>query len=179
MRLFIALDLEELKSYFKEIQKQIPADPIAKIKPVSAFHLTLKFLGEIENPDKIKQALEKIEFSKLKLKLTPKLGVFPSESYIKVVWVGLEENKELEKLQKDIHKAILHIREDFKFIPHLTLARVKFLNNQEEFIKTIRSIKVEPKEITIDKFKLIKSELTPEGSVYTDLASFPQSLYEG
>ncbi|MBW2996290.1 RNA 2',3'-cyclic phosphodiesterase [Candidatus Woesearchaeota archaeon] len=172
MRLFIALDLEELKDYFAEIQKQIPADPIAKLKPVSAFHLTLKFLGDIENPDEIKKALEKIKFQPLKLKLTKQLGVFPSESYIKVVWVGLEENKELMKLQEDIHKAIPHIREDFKFTPHLTLARVKFIKDREKFMKKVKSIEVEPKEIEIKEFKLIKSELTREGAVYTDLAEF-------
>ena len=100
------------------------------------------------------------------------MGVFPSESYIKVVWVGLEENKELMKLQEDIHKAIPHIRDDFKFLPHLTLARVKFINNKEEFVKTIKEINIEPKEITLDKFKLIKSELTREGPVYEDMDVF-------
>ncbi|MBD3355104.1 RNA 2',3'-cyclic phosphodiesterase [Candidatus Woesearchaeota archaeon] len=176
MRLFIALDLKELEDYFKKIQKQIPAEPIAQIKPVSSFHLTLKFLGEINNPDEIKKSLEKIKMQGLKLKLSPKLGVFPSESYIKVVWVGLEENEDLIQLQKDIQKAVPHIRDDFKFLPHLTLARVKFIRNKEAFVKKIRSIKVDPKTVEIKKFKLIKSELTRKGAKYTDLTSFPQSL---
>jgi len=178
MRLFIALDLEELKDYFKKLQKQVPAEPVAKLKPVSSFHLTLKFLGEVDKKEaeKIKETLSKIKMPKLKLKLSPNLGVFPSESYIRVVWVGLEGNSQLIQLQKDIQKAIPHIRDDFKFLPHLTLARVKFIKDKKAFKKAIKSIKVEPKEIIIDNFKLIKSELTPKGAVYTDLASFPQSL---
>lgn len=176
MRLFIALDLKELEDYFKKLQKKIPAEPVAQIKLVSSFHLTLKFLGEVDDSDEIKKALKDIKMPKLKLTLAPKLGVFPSESYIKVVWVGLENNDKLIQLQKDIQKAIPHIREDFKFLPHLTLARVKFIRNKEAFVKKIRSIKVEPKTVEIDKFKLIKSELTRKGAKYNDLTSFPQSL---
>jgi 2'-5' RNA ligase len=175
MRLFIALDLEELKDYFKEIQEQLPFG-ISKLKPVSSFHLTLKFLGDVEEDklDELKQALSAVKFKPLKLKLAEALGVFPAESYIKVVWVGLEGNDELLKLQKDIEKALepFHFRKDFEFMPHLTLARVKFIKDKPAFIEKLKAIKVEPKEITINKFKLIKSELTREGPVYTDLAKF-------
>lgn len=175
MRLFIALDLEELKDYFNEIQKQIPTD-IAKIKPVNAFHLTLKFLGEVdkEKSEKIKQALSTIKFKPLKLKLTKELGFFPDKNYIKVIWIGLEENKELLDLQKQVEQSVhkYHMRGDFKFIPHLTLARVKFINDKEEFLDKIKKIKLKQKTITLESFKLIKSELTETGSVYEDLKIF-------
>ena len=171
MRLFIALDLKELKSYFNEIQEQIPRD-IAKIKPVSSFHLTLKFLGEIQDSEEIKSALKNIKFKPLKLKLTKELGFFPSKSYIKVVWIALKENKTLMQLQKDINQALIHIRDDFKFVPHLTLARVSFIKDREAFTKAIDNIKLKSKEITIKKFKIIKSELTSEGPIYEDLGVF-------
>ena len=44
-----------------------------------------------------------------------------------------------------------------------------FIKDKEEFIKKINQIKLEEKEITINEFKLIKSELTPEGSKYKTL----------
>ena len=172
MRLFIALDLEELKDYFKKLQQQIPSD-VAKLKPVSSFHLTLKFLGETDKLDEIKQALSIVKFKPIKLTLD-KIGVFPAESYVRVVWIGLKGNDELKQLQKAIESSLekLHFRKDFEFLPHLTLARVKFVKEKPEFLKKLKSIKVEPKGITIKEFKLIKSELTREGPVYTDLAGF-------
>ena len=60
MRLFIAIDFKEQEDYFKELQKQIPED-IAVIKKVDSFHLTLKFLGDVEEPhlDQLKQMANK------------------------------------------------------------------------------------------------------------------------
>ena len=175
MRVFIALDLEELKDYFKEIQEQIPKD-LAKIKLVSSFHLTLKFLGEIdiEKEKRIKEELNKIKFKPFKLKLTKKLGFFPDRNYIKVIWIGLENNKELIKLQKQVERLIskYHMRIDFKFTPHLTLARIKFINDREEFFYKINKIKRKEKTLNITSFKFIKSELTEKGSIYTDLGIF-------
>ena len=61
MRLFIAIDCNELKDYFKELQNKID-NSFAKLKPVSAFHLTLKFLGEVpDNVEAIKEKLETIQ----------------------------------------------------------------------------------------------------------------------
>ena len=47
MRAFIAIDFND-DEYFKKIQEQIPTDT-AKIKPTTSYHLTLKFLGEVED----------------------------------------------------------------------------------------------------------------------------------
>jgi len=174
MRLFIAIEFADAKDYFKELQKALPSD-VAKIKLVHTFHLTLKFLGDVfeEKVDKLKEKLASVHFKPLKLKLK-EVGVFPAESYVKVIWVGLQENKALEKLQKDIEKVLeeFHFRKDFSFVPHLTLARVKFISDREKFMKVLKEINVEPKEVEIKKFKLIKSTLTKEGSIYEDLGVF-------
>ena len=177
MRLFIAIDLKELKDYFTEIQKQMPSD-IAKLKLVKSFHLTLKLLGETDKMEEVRAALSKVKFKPFKLKLAKKLGVFPSESYIKVVWVGLEGNDELKKMQKQIEEVLesFHFRKDFEFMPHLTLARVNFINDKQKFMEKIKSIKVEPKEVMVKEFKLIKSELTKEGPVYEEKGVFSQPM---
>ena len=174
MRLFIAIDCKELEDYFKELQAQIPTD-IAKIKTVNTFHLTLKFLGDVfeEKVEDVKAALSSIKFKPFKLKLD-KIGVFPSEGYIRVVWIGLKDDDHLSKLQKDVELVLdkFHFRRDFEFMPHLTLARVKFINEKEKFVESLKKIEVEEKEVEVKEFKLIKSELTKQGPIYTDLGVF-------
>ena len=171
MRLFIAIDFNELKDYFIELQSKIDKS-LAKLKEVSAFHLTLKFLGEI-NDDKvelIKEKLKEIKFTPFSLTLD-QIGVFPSENYIRIIWMGVKPTEEVIKLQESIENALkkFNFKKDFKFHPHITLARVKFVKDKEKFIKNLKDIKVEEKGVEVRDFRLIKSTLKPEGPVYEDL----------
>ena len=92
LRLFIALDFpKQICSKLFYLQDKITPD-IAKIKWVEEenFHITLKFLGEV-NEDKIPAIKEKLSLIKFKdiLSSINQSGVFPSNSYIKVIWLGL------------------------------------------------------------------------------------------
>jgi len=169
MRLFVAIDLDE-EDYFKKIQEQIPE---AKSTYAKTFHLTLKFLGETDKKDEIVEVLKKIKFKSFKLNTTH-IGVFPSENYIKVVWVGLDDNKDLIKLQEDIEKTLepFNFKKDFDFHPHITLARIRFIPDKKGFIEKLKQIKPEKKEFDVKEFKLIKSELTSEGPVYENVEFF-------
>lgn len=173
MRLFIAIEFEEISDYLKQLQGQIPE---AKATFPKQFHLTLKFLGEVadDNVDKVKEKLKTVDFESFKLKLD-EIGVFPNEKFIKVVWVGLEDGNKVNKLQQQIEAALERMfGKDNKFHPHITLARVKFIEEgkKEGFIDKLKKIEVEQKEIEIKNFKLIKSELTKQGHVYEDLEVF-------
>jgi len=171
MRLFVAIDLDN-EDYFKQIQGQLPE---AKATYPKAFHLTLKFLGETDKQDEIIKALENITFKPFRLKTT-EIGVFPSESYIRVVWLGLEDNDDLKKLQEDIEKALegFNFKKDFDFKAHITLARIKFIRQEDkkDFVKSLKEIKFVEKEFEVKEFKLIKSELTRQGPIYEDVANF-------
>jgi 2'-5' RNA ligase len=176
MRAFIAIEMpEEIKEILLDAQKQIDTEK-AKIRPAKAFHLTLKFLGEVDETkiEEIKQKLKEIKFDSFETSLT-NIGVFPDENYIRVVWVGLNdpENK-ITNLQKEIDSKIelLDFKKDTRFHPHLTLARVNFVEDKERFIKNLKEIKIKKETFQITEFKLIKSTLTGEGPVYEDLASF-------
>lgn len=166
MRLFIAIDLDN-NAYFSKIQDQIPS-AIATIP--KEFHLTLKFLGETEKQEEIIEKLGKIRFKAFKLNAT-KIGVFPSEEFIQVVWVGLDDNIALFELQKEVEEALkdFGFKKDYDFVPHITLARIKYIKSDQkkEFVKKIKEIKIENKSFEVNEFKLIKSELTPDGPVYT------------
>lgn len=173
MRTFIAIDFHSLEGYFKDLQKQILTD-LAKIKLVSTFHLTIKFLGEVPDSEieKIKDLLKEIKVKPFNVELT-NIGVFPSEDYIKVVWVGFEDNKSIINLQQKIEEKLQNIfKREKRFHPHITLGRVRFVKDKEAFVQSLKEIKVEKKNFEVAGFKLIKSTLTSEGPVYEDLAGF-------
>lgn len=174
MRLFIAIDFNELNGYFCELQSKMDKS-LAKLKEVSAFHLTLKFLGEVpdDKVDLIKEKFMSIKFKPFSLRWD-KIGVFPNENYIRVVWVGVEPKEEVVELQKNIEDSLKEFgfKKDFKFHPHITLARVKFVNDKGKFIKNLKDIKVKDKKIEVKDFRLVKSTLKPEGPVYEDIEIF-------
>ena len=169
MRLFIALDFSTLKDYLTEVQNSIK--DLAKMTLPKDFHLTLKFLGEVpeDKISKIKETLNNISFNKFSVELD-NAGFFPSESYIRVVWVGIKPIDKVNELQKLIDNSLSQIfSKDSRFHLHITIARVKFIKDKKQFIETIKSIKLENKKIDINDFRLIKSTLTPDGPIYKDL----------
>jgi len=174
MRLFIAIDFNELKEYLSGLQSKIDKS-LAKLKEVTTFHLTFKFLGEVpeDKVELIKEKLKEIQFKPFSLTLD-KIGVFPSESYIKVIWIGVTPHDQVIKLQKNIENSLkeFNFKKDNKFHPHLTLARVKFVKDKDRFVKNLKEIKIEEKNIEVTDFRLVKSTLKPEGPIYEDLGVF-------
>jgi len=174
MRLFIAFDIsDEAKEELLKAQSELKkAD--AKLTLAKEFHLTLKFLGEVEDKkvDEIKDRLSKVRFEQFDAELDG-TGVFPTEDYIRVVWVGLEPKDKITTLQQKIEEALLGMfLKDTRFHPHLTLARVKFVKDKKGFIEKLKKIKMEKKAFSLSIFKLIKSTLTPKGPVYEVLEEF-------
>lgn len=174
MRIFIAIESpESFNNYFKELQNTIKND--IKATFTKSFHLTLKFLGEIEEikVEKIKALLKKIKFSSFNLSLS-NIGVFPNENYIRVVWIGLNPVDKIITLQQKIDTTLsdLDFKKEKKFHPHITLARIKHIKDKREFIERLKKIKIKKLDFTLNKFKLIKSTITPEGPIYEDLGNY-------
>lgn len=176
MRLFVAIEIPEgIKEYLTQIQEKIEQNK-AKIRLVNKMqmHLTLKFLGEaqLNHVEKIKDELKKIKFDVFSVFLDS-IGVFPSENYIRVIWVGLKPKNDILKLQGKIDDKLKKLFEKEKnFKAHITLGRARFIDDKIRFMKMLEKIKVESKKIDIDCFKLIKSTLTGQGPVYEEIEVF-------
>jgi 2'-5' RNA ligase len=171
MRLFIALDIcKEVRSHLSSLQKQLPD---SESSLAVEFHLTLKFLGEVDDKQVpgIISCLRDVRFSKFTAR-TGGLGVFPSEKMVRVVWVGLEPEDKISALQKSISSVLPDFADDHEFHPHITLSRIKFVKNKSSFIKKLKSIKTKEIEFEVSAFKLIKSNLMPEGPVHEVIAEF-------
>lgn len=172
MRLFIAIDFNELKDYFVYLQTQLPKN--AKLSLTKAFHITLKFLGEVQpdKAEKIVAILKKIECVAFSVFLDS-IGIFPTENYIRVVWVGIKPEDKILELQKNVDELLNPMfKKEKDFKAHITIARVKYPEDKKAFLEGLKKIKVENKKIDVKIFKLIKSTLSRQGPIYEDLAVF-------
>lgn len=172
MRAFIAIEIpEEINKILKGIQKKF--EGLGKINFTKGpYHLTLKFLEDVteDQVSKIKTVLKDIKLKPFELELT-ELGVFPNENYIRVIWVGVKGGR-INELQQQIDSRLTAMfKKDTRFHAHITLGRVKFIKDKER-IKELLRTKIPNQKFEVNEFKLIKSELTPEGPKYEDLEIF-------
>lgn len=175
MRCFICIDLpREVQSELARLQSELPSDSkLILVKPKD-IHLTIKFLGDIDEnkAERIKDLLKKLNFQKFKAKINGS-GFFPTPSFIRVIWAGLEPKAEFEKIHAIVDKllSLEEFKPDKEWQNHATLARVKWIRDKNAFIEQIKQIKLKPIEFTVDNIKFKKSTLTPEGPIYEELLS--------
>lgn len=171
MRVFVEVPLpDELKEKIGKLGKEVEQEGIRLVKPQN-MHATLKFLGEV--PEKkladIEQKLRQVRFSSFRCSIKG-VGVFPSESYIRVLWVGVESSGQLEKLAEEVIGALQGYGKDDRFSAHITMARVKKKVNVSKFLEEHKN--EELGEFEINTFNLMESVLSREGPAYSVIASF-------
>jgi RNA 2',3'-cyclic 3'-phosphodiesterase len=169
MRLFIAIDINSENEYLNSIKSKLIDDNRIKAKFVDTYHITLKFLGEV-NESRLKWILDrlsKIKFEPFTLEFD-KIGFFPDEENINVIWLGLMGN--IKVLQKKIEEALGLYDKDYH--SHITLARVKSISDTKNVIGDISKMEIPSVKHEVNEFKLFKSTLTSSGPVYEELASF-------
>ena len=189
VRLFLAIDIPpRAREIITALQNRFkPLGFNASWVVPENVHLTLQFLGEAP-PEQIPDIHQGVSAA-----VTPvpqfmatlkKIGVFPKlKKPPRILWVGMEAPKNrLTVLQKNIEKQMEEIgfpKEKRNFIPHLTLARIRQgqsgkrakLERLKREIESSPEIEMEP--FKIDAVRLIKSQLTHMGSIYTVLKEFP------
>ena len=185
IRAFIAVELSsEIKQVLERVQSRLKSRSRASAKWVEpgSIHLTLKFLGNIDTGmvSKIDKALENAVngLGPFELGLSG-LGVFPGSGRVRVVWIGLGgEVERLNHLQNRVESELQTLglsTEARGFSPHLALARVRdnaTPAERQELGKLIGEIKPDFTDMmTVDAIKLIKSQLTPTGPIYTTLST--------
>ncbi len=182
MRLFVAIDIdkENKDSLWERAQKLKNFDFKASFPKKENYHITLKFLGEVdeESIPRIKEALNRASQGIAPFEIIlSKRGVFPGHRQPKVVWIGIEEKTgKLKKLFENIERELEKLgfkRENREFLPHLTLARVKNIKpqgkkqllefcNEEDYVGKVK----------VNKFSLYQSILDPRGAIYKKIAEF-------
>lgn len=180
MRLFIAITFSpELNSRlvaFQEELRHCQAD--VKWVEKENFHLTLKFLGEVqpEKARKLGAALERGTKGVGEIWLQFQgTGVFPSWARPRIIWVGITTNPALLQLYQRLEQELSSL--DFSpepFTPHLTLGRLRSSRNWPALQKKLLARQLEFwGEELVDKIVLMESHLTPKGPRYYIQETFP------
>ncbi len=190
IRTFIAIELNDAhRRALAEVQAQLKRDPAARnvrwVAPES-IHVTLKFLGGVDagKIPAVERAVAEAcsGFSPFTLTMGG-LGAFPNAKRPRVLWVGIGGAVEtVEQLADKIEaacNALGFAREDRPFSPHLTLGRVKREarpSDWQEIAAMIEHAQADNLgEIQVEMVSVMKSDLRPTGSVYTQLAAIPLS----
>ncbi len=176
MRCFISIDIpEEIKDSIREIQNQLP-EFFGKKTEFENLHLTLKFLGEVDENqiEEVKRRLREINFNEFKTEIN-ELGVFDnrrSKKYSRkiIVWLHLTKCEELQKQVDEALKDLLS--EEVRFMSHLTIARVKDVKEKNNFLDDLKKVKLQRMMFNVDAFRLKKSVLTADGPVYETLEEY-------
>lgn len=170
MRCFIAVDLDPaLKAKVVAIQKELNWLDAKLVEPEN-LHFTLKFLGEVDmkTVDEVRRRLTHLASQTAAVEIDIEgMGCFPSDEYIRVVWIGSEK---LTPLQQAVNDAMKGIVPSEKPVPHLTLARARSQNNRQELLDFInKRRKIVIGQMKVNNIKLKKSVVTSKGPEYTDL----------
>ncbi|MCX8030697.1 MAG: RNA 2',3'-cyclic phosphodiesterase [Thermodesulfovibrionales bacterium] len=181
MRCFIAIDLpKEIKLQIQQLIKSIShLSHEIRWVPFENLHLTLKFLGEIDEKtiNKIQQILKKVLGERTPFKISISgVGAFPNTKKPNVLWVGVAPSEELKLLFEAIDTSFVHIgfiREKRGYSPHLTIGRVKDHKNISEVIKSFNEFQGKTfGSFEVSEIYLMRSILHPQGAEYIKLISF-------
>jgi 2'-5' RNA ligase len=176
IRAFIAVDIPVSQKVIEVINELKKIQLNAKIVETENLHLTLKFLGDTDEDliDKIGEIISDVIIDIPSFEITlKKMGVFPNQKYIKVVWIGVENTEFLKKIAEKIDPKLGDLgfeKERRSFSAHLTIARVKSPKNKEKLLGLLDKYQETDFQILkVNKIFLKKSVLTPEGPIYTNL----------
>lgn len=179
MRLFLALPLPDLfNDQVKKLQEKI--ENRGNVKPVDPkqVHLTLKFLGDVDedNLDELVKSLDFLSDRKAFPVTVKGVGVFPHPKRPRVLWLGTEEGSDrIYELHEQIESSLeqLNFKKDKRFTPHYTVARAKFIDDLDE-LKEFLDKKKEREfgRYMVEEIDLMESKLTPQGPIYTKVEQF-------
>jgi 2'-5' RNA ligase len=175
IRLFVALALPTLvKTQLGALAGGIPG---AKWVPPENYHLTLRFIGEIEpwRAEEVDTALAAIRAPRFELALAG-IGTFEKAGRIQSLYVPAERSETLTRLQGKVENALQRIGlepERKRFAPHVTLARTDKAETHKliSFVQTHALFRIPP--VGIEHFTLFSSRLGKEAAHY-----IPEVEYE-
>ena len=185
MRVFTAIEIPpEIKTALLETQrdfKKLDID-VKWVEPQN-IHLTLKFLGEINQgqSESIITVLDGIVQNKNTYKIgLGEVGIFPNISSPRIIWIGLEDGiGETKQIFLETEAGLKELgfgKEERIFSPHITLGRIRSFKNKHLLKEMVscknNRLKESPLEFFAGGITLFSSTLTPKGPIYEPIKKF-------
>ncbi len=181
MRTFLCIPVgpsirDHIASVAGELQLRV--DTYASWVPLDNYHVTVRFLGEIDPllTVNLKEACRTVtsQLPPFEIQLD-RVGGFPSLDNPRVLWVGGEAPKVFRDLLYLLDSELSrlgfpHARAES--IAHITLARVKG-RIHTPLSQAIEKIDQPAWTLRADRLLLMESRLTPRGAVYSSLFTLP------
>jgi RNA 2',3'-cyclic 3'-phosphodiesterase len=173
VRTFVALELSgEIRERLKEAQQVLRgcSAHLTFVDP-PLIHITVKFLGEVDVKKlvQVQDVLKKIVFHPFPVTVGNVTVNNPKRPH--TVWCAIDDGGNGEQVLGLIESALTPLgftREDRKFTPHATVARVK--SPDPSLFTALDHLKgLTYGKCMVNGMKLKKSTLTPRGPVYEDL----------
>ncbi|MDA0262293.1 MAG: RNA 2',3'-cyclic phosphodiesterase [Proteobacteria bacterium] len=174
-RLFVGLELPHaVRSDLARLSGGIPG---GRWLAPEQFHLTLRFIGEVDGArfEEIALALADVEAERFTLALDG-LGYFAQGRKPHTLWAGVRPAPALIALHERVAsrlRAVGLAPERRNFSPHVTIARLRRVTPARlaDYLQGFGAFASAPFEITA--FALYSSFLSHNGAIYTVEASYP------
>lgn len=177
MRLFVALDIpSDIRQRLQALAGGVPG---ARWVEPKSYHLTLRFIGEADQPtaEEIDAALAEVAAPGFELQLAC-VGQFGTGRRARLLWTGVEAAPELAHLARKIDRAVVAAGlapEDRNFTPHVTIARLRDapMDRVMRFLSENALFRAPP--FTVGHFTLYESRQGNDHPVYVPLAEYKLS----
>lgn len=182
MRMFVAIAVpDSVKQHARMIRNYLGRSlPDIKWVEYANYHLTVKFLGEVNGsdlPQFKKQLMLAAESIPPFYVSAGGVGYFPNSRRPRVIWLGIKG--ELDKAsflgeRVDAYLGELGFEPEKEHRFHLTLGRVRSDHNLKQMQKDLEQLEARDRLIgfKVDQFQLMMSELSRSGPKYSVLGSF-------
>ncbi len=176
MRLFIAIQVPEYVKVCAAAVADILSQAGADIKWVEYenYHLTLKFLGEVDKKQlvKLKEKLDKAARATAPFNLAvSRPGCFPGRKNPRVLFLGISAQTDMAlELGNRIDTGLseLGFKPDHRRHFHLTLGRFRSQINKEKLLTLSENMQqeIDSRAFRVAEFYLMESQLSKQGPVY-------------
>ena len=161
MRLFIAIRLsDEMKKALINCMHDLKKQGVeGNYVPAQNLHMTLAFIGEYDDPEKVKKVLKKVPMPEFRLSLSEK-GNFGN-----ILWAGVKGNQKLKAYVKELRAALDEEGIPYdrsSFVPHITMIR-------KVSAKKPYQVRLGKAVMTVKYASLMKSEQKNGKVIYQEL----------
>ncbi len=173
MRLFVGMPAPPLPEFSACTAAILAGIPGSRAVPDGAWHVTLRFMGDVEDPTAAIAALRKrLSDARASPGQVVGVGAFPDRRRARILWAGVLAPG-IDAIARRVVSATAEFGEPperHDFVPHITLARLRDGRDVTKFLseKAGVSFGLAP----FDEVVLFRSALRPGGPEYEPLETF-------